>query len=330
MATNPCGTDTSLEDIKAAQEELNSIASGGANALAAINSKVSEIGNKLNSFKPEVEESPNLQKEMAKLQSADPITASGIIQGIKETFGPLVDNINELIDEVAPGLSEASDKVSENPFDLSALNELLSLKPSASAVCSTVKNIEVKTLPDGTQTTAEKPAPPAVPQTVPEPEPIKQPQTLREQNEEAMARVIWLESSNATRQTLLNVYKKRPKPPEITDLEFKKQSNRFWSNYTFLYIAYGNSIEPTVTPAGGLNDWPWRETWAPLEIARDPDYIGEPPIGEEILYDLHTRLYNENNTTDISFIEATQLWYDKASEEQKIGIGVGKPFFKEI
>jgi len=329
MATNPCGTDTSLEDIKAAQEELNSIVSGGANALAAINSKVSEIGDKLNSFKPEVKEDPNLQKEMAKLQGADPITAGGIIQGIKQTFGPLVDNINELIDEVSPGLSEASDKVSNNPFDLSALTELASLSPSSADVCSKVKNIEVKTLPDGTQTTVEKPAPPAVPQTVPLVEPYKEPQTLATKNNFSAALLAFQSAQNWARDKLLNEMEQRGFPPQISELEHKKNGNRMFSYYTFIYIKYAEIVgldpDPTL--------WPRRITpWVEVKYAGKPEYIGDDPFDENYIYNEEYAYFQAANNTTFTYEEVVQRLYDDTpAEAAKVFVGTtANKYFKEI
>jgi hypothetical protein len=348
MATSPCSVDTKLTDIKGAQDELTALLGPGAkDALASITAKANEIGEKLNDFKPEVEENPNLQKKLQELNGKSPNEALELVTEIQNEFGPVVEDLQEILNEVSPDLQSivsdiqglfSSSGGTGTIADITSGGDLASLISKVSKVtaidtatiCEKCSNIEIKTLEDGTKVSQEAPTPPQVPQTVPVTEPTKPPQSFKEQNERKWAEVLWLESQNATRQTLLNVYKQRPKPPEISDIEFAKQSNRFWANYTFLYTAYGNLITPTVTPAGGLNDWPWRETWAPLNIATDPKYVGEPPINQTILINLHERLYNENNTTEYSFAEATQFWYDRASETAKIGIGVGKPFYKEI
>ena len=350
MATSPCGIDTGLESIKASQGQLEDLLGPGAkDALSSINAKAAEIGSKLNSFKPTIPETPNLQKKLQELSGASPIEALSKMTEIQNEFGPLVDDLKDILNEVSPDLQSITEDIQnvlgeeggsfaslQSNLSVGDFGSLLSKASSltsidAADICSKCKNIEIKTLPDGTKSAKELPQPPAVPQKVPETEPVKPPQSFREQNERKQAEIYWLQAQNSARQTLLDVFKKKGKPPEITDLEFTKQSNRFWSNYYFLYTAYGNSIEPTVSgTGGGLNDWPWRETWAPKRIAEDPNYVGDPIPIADALYNIHKIRYDRSNTTQYTFVQATQFWYDKSPEVRKLGIGVGKEFFKEI
>lgn len=332
MADTPCGKDTALEDIKAAQDELNSLMEGGKDVLSAINDKATEIASKLNDFKPEVTESPNLQKELTKLSGADPVTAGSIAADIQKTFGKFVDNLGELLDEVSPGLGEASAKVSENPFDLSALGDLLSATNiSTEEICAKAKNVEIQTLPDGTQKSVEKPNAPEIPQKIPDPEPVKEVQNIVTQAPVLAIKQAMSSAWSYAAEQLWFYEKEKPQPPEISDLQWKKNGNRYFSNYTFLYLKCAQTL--------GLSDddpsqWPYRlDPWVELKYARDTKYIGEPLLDENIAFNDVKEYYGTQSVSaDYPFEEALKIWIESLPEEgTSFFIGSTRDtFFKEV
>lgn len=101
-----CGKSVDLEEIKTAQAELEALMSDPA-LLSQMEAKIAEMSTKLNDFKPEIPELPNLQQALSDLGS---ITNSAEMQTalkqLKQDFGGVVDNLNELIEKVNPKINE--------------------------------------------------------------------------------------------------------------------------------------------------------------------------------------------------------------------------------
>jgi hypothetical protein len=349
MATSPCGIDTGVVDIQATQDELtNLLGPGSKDALASINAKATELGNKLADLTPTIEENPNLQKKLQSLAGKDPLTALNEMADIQNEFGPLVSDLQDILAEVSPDLQSISSDISDlfggETGSVSTLQASLSgadfsnLLSKASnitsidtaSICAKCKNLEVKTAPDGSKKAVELPSPPAIPQIQSEPEPYKPPQTLVAKNDLSEALLIFQDSQNWARDKLLNEFKERGFPPTISELEHKKNGNRYFSHYTFIYMKYASIVgldpDPTL--------WIRRvDPWVELKYARDTNYIGEPAIpNEDYIYDEEYAYFQNANTTTRTYEEIVQYLYDITPEEaKKVFDGTtANKFLKEI
>ena len=325
MALSPCGIDLSAAALKEAQEALDLIAVSGKTAIAAVNAKAVEIIAQLESFIPEIDINPSLQTKLQAVSLApDASSSAALVAAIVAEFGPLVDDLSEILNAVSPDLAAIVDIVQETVDGGGSATDALSgdnattLLTSAAklkgglnvaTICEKCKNIEIKTAADGSKIAVELPDPPSIPQSAPVSEAYKPAQSLASRNAEGAAKLLLLESQNYAGAKLLREYDTYGKPPLITELEFRKQGNRFFSNYSFLYAKYASTIGVGDQP----NDWPLRTNgWVPLDKARDTNYIGEPLLNEDALWDDQKEYYDNINSTGISFEDAIQLQYNLA------------------
>jgi hypothetical protein len=372
--TSPCGTDVDLQQINKAQEELNNFLKGDGvkEALDKINKKAEEIGAKLEAYKPKIEQNPNLQKALQKLQGATPQEALNVMAEIQEDFGPVVEDLEEILDEVSPDLKDIAKDLGDifksatagggsvpsggllsglSGGNLTSLlgkaNKLSSI--DVKTICEKCKNLDIKQVETKVKNAAgeietkiekkavELPKPPEIPKEVPKPEPVKPPQTVVRKQPKKAGEKEWLDAQNFARRALIMRHKKLGRPggdggryPDVSEEEFVKIKNAFWAYYTYYYDLLAQSVKLSVPQnpdwKNSLEAWPWRETWLPMEATKDPAIVGDYfPIENEVwLYNTHKSVYNANNKTETSFEDATQLWYDKATEVMKLGVGVGK------
>jgi len=106
-----CGQEVNIEDLKAKTAELQALMSDP-EVLSAIESKVAEMNEKLNDFKPEIPEIPNLQEKLAELNaelSSSEFAAK--LKQIKIDFGEAVDNLPEILNKVNSKLNEFLDEL---------------------------------------------------------------------------------------------------------------------------------------------------------------------------------------------------------------------------
>lgn len=193
MASTPCGVDTSIEAIKSAKGDLNKLFGPGASdKFAEIESKAADLGAKLEAKMPKIEQNPSLQKALQKLNGANPLSALTTITEIQNDFGPLVSDLQDILGEVSPDLQSIAGDVegflgsgggaigdlqkSLSGGDFSSLLSKASslTKIDTATICNNCKNLEIKTLPDGTKTAVELPPPPKVPELKIEPAPISE------------------------------------------------------------------------------------------------------------------------------------------------------------
>lgn len=348
MATSPCGIDTGVVDIQGAQDQLDELLGPGAkDALASINAQADELGAKLNALAPTIEENPNLQKKLQSLSGADPLTALNGIADIQNEFGPLVSDLQDVLAEVSPDLQSIAGEVSDlfggETGSISTLQaslsggdfaSLLSKASSATAIdtstiCEKCKNLEIKTAPDGTKKAVELPNPPAIPQIQPQPEPYKEPQILSTKNDLSAALLAFQEAQNWARDKLLNEMKARGFPPQISEIEHRKNGNRYFSHYTYIYIKYAEIVgldpDPTL--------WPRRvDPWVEIEYAGKPEYIGDDPFVQDYIYNEEYAYFQQANNTTRTYEEVIQWQYDNTPEEaRKVFSGTtANSFLKEI
>lgn len=334
MATSPCGIDTGVVDIQAAQDELtNLLGPGSKDALASINAKATELGDKLAELTPTIEENPNLQKKLQSLSGKDPLSALNEMADIQNEFGPLVSDLQDILAEVSPDLqsitSDISDLFGGETGSVSGLQASLSsgdfsnLLSKASSItsidtasiCDKCRNLEIKTAPDGSKKAVELPSPPAIPQTQPQPEPYKEPQTLATKNDLSQALLVFQDAQNWARGKLLDEFKERGFPPEISELDHRKNGNRYFSHYTYIYVKYaeivGLDADPTL--------WPRRvDPWVELKYTTDTKYIGEPALeNPNYIYDEEYAYFQNANNTTKTYEEIIQYLYDTTPEEAK-------------
>lgn len=200
-----CGKSVDLEEIKTAQAELEALMSDPA-LIADMEAKVAEINTKLNDFKPEIPELPNLQQALSDLGSiTDSEEYQAAVKQLKQDFGTVVDNLNEIIEEVNPRINELLNDLPDSETLLAvadgslvgealtkALQEIavaeakLAQKLSiqglptvdSTVVCNQVPNIDVETITETvtvagvsrqveTKRKVELPKEPIVPKAVP-------------------------------------------------------------------------------------------------------------------------------------------------------------------
>ena len=349
MATSPCGIDTSVADIQTAQDELtNLLGPGSKDALASINAKATELGNKLTELTPTIEENPNLQKKLQSLSGKDPLTALNEMADIQNEFGPLVSDLQDILAEVSPDLQSISSDISDlfggETASVSGLRASLSggdfsnLLSKASSItsidtasiCAKCKNLEIKTAPDGTKKAVELPSPPAIPQIQPQPEPYKEPQTIATKNSFSEALLVFQDAQNWARGKLLDEFKERGFPPTISEVEHKKNGNRYFSHYTFIYMKYASIVGLDADPTLWIRRV---DPWVELKYARDTKYIGEPAIpNEDYIYDEEYAYFQNANTTTVTYEEIIQYLYNTTPEQaKKIFDGTTRnTFLKEI
>lgn len=349
MASTPCGIDTSVEAIKSAQGDLDELFGPGAkDKFAEIEAKGATLSTKLESLAPTIEENPNLQKKLQELNGADPLSALSKMTDIQKDFGPVFSDLQTVLEKVSPDLksitSEIEGVLGTGGGSIGDLQETLSagdfssLLSKASAItkidtakiCSECQNIEIKTLEDGTKRAVELPDPPAVPQTQIQTETYKEPQSLVQVNDMSAALVIFVEAQNWARDKLLNEFKERGFPPDISEAEHRKNGNRIFSHYTYIYIKYAEIVgldpDPTL--------WPRRpDPWVELKYATDTNYIGEPQLeNPNYIYDEEYAYFQSANNTTKTYEEVVQFLYDNTPEEAaKVFRGTtANRFLKEI
>src|SRR6056300_724978 len=186
MASTPCGIDTSVEAIKSAQGDLDELFGPGAkDKFAEIQAKADALGEKLDAKLPQIEQNPSLQKALSSLQGKSPLEALSTMTEIQNDFGPLVSDLQDILNEVSPDLQSISKDVQsvlgsgggaigDLQSSLSA-GEFSTLLSKASAItdintdniCNNCKNLEIQTFPDGTKAAVELPKEPKVPDTAP-------------------------------------------------------------------------------------------------------------------------------------------------------------------
>jgi hypothetical protein len=335
MAITPCGTDTALADIKEAQTALTDLVSQGSKeVLAAIKVQTDLIGAKLNSFKPEVSTNPNLRTRVQALSaSPSPTVSLGLMVEIQNTFGPYVDNLAEILNEVSPDLQatltliqsalgsggtvSVSDLLSgENATALlSAAAGLKTINPAG--VCESCQNIEIQTDSNGNKRAVEAPEPPLVPQTQPVAAPVPSLQTLRERQKEIDARRWHRLSESAARDTMDKAIQIKRKELDEAEAPLLEKQQLYRRRLAYLSLYYNELGKIIVGDDGGIEDWPWVMKFLPLKKIEEG---GVEFFGQELtfnFYDLVLRYYNENNDTDYTFEQATQLVYDAAPAELK-------------
>jgi hypothetical protein len=115
-----CGQEVNIEEIKDKTAELQSLMSDP-EVLASIESKVAEMNEKLNSFKPEIPEVPSLQEALSELNAelSSPEFAAKL-KKIKSDFGEVVDDLPEILNRVNPKLNEFLNELPDSK-DLTAV-----------------------------------------------------------------------------------------------------------------------------------------------------------------------------------------------------------------
>jgi len=349
MASTPCGVDTSVEAIKAAQEDLDELFGPGAkDKFTEIEAKATTLGTKLEALAPTIEENPNLQKKLQELNGADPLTALSKMTDIQKDFGPVFSDLQNVLEKVSPDLKSIASEVEEvlgtgggsigdlqktlSGGDFSALLSKASkiTKIDTSTICSECQNIEIKTLEDGTKKAVELPDPPAIPQIQIQSETYKEPQSLIQVNDMSAALLAFQDAQNWARSKLLNEFKERGFPPSISEAEHRKNGNRLFSHYTYIYIKYAEIVgldpDPTL--------WPRRvDPWVELKYATDTNYIGEPLLeNPNYIYDEEYAYFQTANNTTKTYEEVVQFQYNNTPEEaRKVFAGTkANKFLKEI
>lgn len=200
-----CGKSVDLEEIKTAQAELEALMSDPA-TLSQMEAKTAELTTKLNNFKPEIPALPNLQQALSDLGSKTNSTEmQAALKQLKQDFGTVVDNLDELIEKVNPKINELLNTlpdastlvaVADGSLVGEALTNALQKIATAEAklarqlavgglptvddttICNEVPNIEVQTVTESvtvadvttqveTKKKVELPAEPIVPKAVP-------------------------------------------------------------------------------------------------------------------------------------------------------------------
>jgi len=186
MASTPCGIDTSVEAIKSAQGDLDALFGPGAkDKFATIEEKTAVLGEKLDAKVPQLEQNPSLQKALSSLQGKSPLEALSTMTEIQNDFGPVVDDLQDILNEVSPDLQSIAGDVKDlfggGTGSIGELQQTLSagdfsqLLSKASAItdintddiCNKCKNLEIQTLPNGTKTAVELPKEPFIPEAQP-------------------------------------------------------------------------------------------------------------------------------------------------------------------
>jgi len=201
-----CGKEVNLEEIKTAQAELEALMSDPT-LLDDMEAKIAEMETKLNNFKPEIPELPNLQQALSDLGSiTDSEEYQEAIKQIKSDFGNVVDDLNELINKVNPKINEllnelpdpatllavadgslVGDALTKALADIAVAEARLAQKLAiggfptvdSTTICNEVPNIEVETVTVAgvqTQQKVELPEEPVIPKAVPvksEPKPVQ-------------------------------------------------------------------------------------------------------------------------------------------------------------
>lgn len=167
-----CGQEVNIEDLKTKTAELQALMSDP-EVLSSIESKVAEMNEKLNSFKPEIPEVPSLQEALSELNaelSSSQFAAK--LKKIKSDFGEVVDDLPEILNKVNSKLNEFLDDLPDSKdltavLDGSLIGEALAKASAAIAeaelklqqklarqgkptidttkICKDVPNIEVET-----------------------------------------------------------------------------------------------------------------------------------------------------------------------------------------
>lgn len=332
MASTPCGVDTSIEAIKSAKGDLNQLFGPGASdKFAEIEAKAADLGTKLEAKMPKIEQNPSLQKALQKLNGASPLSALTTMTEIQSDFGPLVSDLQDILGEVSPDLQSIAGDVegllgsgggsigdlqkSLSGGDFSSLLSKASslTKIDTSTICNNCKNLEIKTLPDGTKRSVELPDPPKVPELPIETESYKEPQSLTQVNDMSAALLAFQDAQNWARSKLLNEFKERGFPPDISETEHRKNGNRYFSHYTYIYIKYAEIVgldpDPTL--------WPRRvDPWVELKYTTDTNYIGEPQLeNPNYIYDEEYAYFQQANNTTKSYEDVVKFQYENTPEE---------------
>ncbi len=194
MATTPCGIDTSIEAIKNSQGDLDALFGPGAkDKFAEIEAKSETLSTKLEAKLQPIVENPNLQKSLQSLQGKSPLEALSSLTEIQKEFGPVVNDLQTVLEDVSPDLASIAGEVEgvlgtgggsigdlQKSLSIGEFSELLGKAQKISNdinvddICAKCKNIEIQTLPDGTKTSVELPPPPKVPELKVEPAPISE------------------------------------------------------------------------------------------------------------------------------------------------------------
>lgn len=115
-----CGQEVNIEDLKTKTAELQTLMSDP-EVLSSMESKIAEMNEKLNSFKPEIPEVPSLQEALSELNAelSSPEFAAKL-KKIKSDFGEAVDDLPEILNKVNPKLNEFLNTLPDSK-DLSAV-----------------------------------------------------------------------------------------------------------------------------------------------------------------------------------------------------------------
>lgn len=187
MATTPCGIDTSIEAIKNSQGDLDALFGPGAkDKFTEIEAKSETLSTKLAAKLQPVVENPNLQKSLQSLQGKSPLEALSSLTEIQKEFGPVVNDLQAVLEDVSPDLASIAGEVEgvlgtgggsigdlQKSLSTGEFSELLGKAQKISNdinvddICAKCKNIEIQTLPDGTKTSVELPKEPKIPEIAP-------------------------------------------------------------------------------------------------------------------------------------------------------------------
>ena len=187
MATTPCGIDTSIEAIKNSQGDLDALFGPGAkDKFAEIEAKSETLSTKLEAKLQPIVENPNLQKSLQSLQGKSPFEALSSLTEIQKEFGPVVDDLQAVLEDESPDLASIAGEVEgvlgtgggsigdlQQSLSTGGFAELLgkaskiSNEINVDDICAKCKNIEIQTLPDGTKTSVELPKEPKIPEIAP-------------------------------------------------------------------------------------------------------------------------------------------------------------------
>jgi putative chitinase len=160
VTPSPCGVNASLDEAKAAIDELKSKISEGLNAIGDLGSIADTIKEKLSEVNVPQIENFNLQAELAKLPYLSPTEYNAAVEKIKNFFGKTVENLDEIIEKIPKpvGLSTSTSSLFQQLQDLAAgittttqdILDSLSEENIAAAItdlCKEVPNIEAKLPP---------------------------------------------------------------------------------------------------------------------------------------------------------------------------------------
>jgi putative chitinase len=155
VTPSPCGVNASLDEAKAAIDDLKAKISQGLDSIGDLGSIADTIKQKLSEVNIPQVENVNLQAELAKLPYLSPAEYNAQIEKIKNFFGKSVENLDEIIEKIPkpPGLSSSSTSLFQQLQDLAAgittttqnILDSLTEENIANAItdlCNEVPNIE--------------------------------------------------------------------------------------------------------------------------------------------------------------------------------------------